>query len=322
MLLFPLLLTHLVLLHTTRAGSTDGGCIVKDAHDLPTYTNTSILGFLASKQPLRILLKYRDLDDAYDRDVLDLSLSATTHYMVREGNSVHINSPLPLGLYEGWNRLRLLATERNLSMEWISESEQVTLFSLPLSFTVDRIFLRGIFSICSGDSPEWEVKEGEKVGVPLQPQKNEQHLVVQGPNGSRPYLEQSSESHTTSNVTVNTTLTVKTRRNGSRSTINITQGDQEVLHEKQSLQPMIIVGSLQGNTVVRLDLSDSPRDESCTLKLQNTVIVLTCFLTAFITAIIILACLLFRQKLKVHSMHGRKPPAVTQDKSENLLPTV
>ncbi|KAG0719443.1 hypothetical protein GWK47_050437 [Chionoecetes opilio] len=219
--------------------------------------NISILVFISPKHPLQFTLEFRDLDYVDYRDTLDVSNYAATHYKVRGGISSNTSHPLHLMVSEGWNRLRLVADNRHLSLKWIDENDEADLLALTLDFPLNIMTLKGFFSVCFGDSPEWDVGDGQQTTVPLHPLKSEQQLVVTGQASLMPYLITDSGPIP---IVTNTTLTVKIRRQNSTSVIKIVQEGLELLSMQQSLRPVITVGSKGGNTHLRLSLSD-PQEE-------------------------------------------------------------
>ncbi|KAG0722833.1 hypothetical protein GWK47_043817 [Chionoecetes opilio] len=218
-----------------------------------TPLNTSILVFISPEHPLQFALKFRDLEYADYRDALDVCNCAATHYKVRGGINSNNRHPLHLMVSEGWNRLRLVADGRHLGLKWIDKKDEADLLALTLDFPINMGSLEGLFSNCSGNSPEWDVLDGQNATVPLHPLKSEQQLVVTGQASSMPYLITDSEPIP---IVTNTTLTVKIQRQNSTSVIRIVQESLELLSVQQSLRPVITVGSKGGNTHLRLNLSD------------------------------------------------------------------
>ncbi|KAG0713444.1 hypothetical protein GWK47_016212 [Chionoecetes opilio] len=246
-----------ILGRTAHALDTDGECIVQGEQFLEAPLNISILVFISPEQPLQFTLEFRDLDYVDYRDTLDVSNYAATHYKVRGGISSNTSHPLHLVVSEGWNRLRLVADDRHLSLKWIDENDEADLLALTLDFPLNIMSLKGFFSVCFGDSPEWDVGDGQQTTVPLHPLKSEQQLVVTGQASSMPYLITHSSPIP---IVTNTTLTIKIRRQNSTSVITIVQESLELLSVQQSLRPVITVGSKGGNTHLRLSLSD-PQEE-------------------------------------------------------------
>ncbi|KAG0714710.1 hypothetical protein GWK47_013602 [Chionoecetes opilio] len=217
--------------NSVDCGSSDGyggggdQCIVQGEQFLETPLNISILVFISPKHPLQFTLEFRDLDYVDYRDTLDVSNYAATHYKVRGGISSNTSHPLHLMVSEGWNRLRLVADGRHLSLKWIDENDEADLLALTLDFPLNIMFLQEFFSVCFGDSPEWDVGDGQQATVLLHPLKSEQQLVVTGQASSMPYLITDSGPI---RIVTNTTLTVKIRRQNSTSVIKIVQTEQDL----------------------------------------------------------------------------------------------
>ncbi|KAG0729612.1 hypothetical protein GWK47_029975 [Chionoecetes opilio] len=246
-----------ILGRTAHALDTDGECIVQGQQSLETPLNTSILVFISPEQPLQLLLEFQDLNNVNDRDALYVTNDAATHYKVRRGISSNTSHPLHLVVTDGWNRLRLVADDRHLGLKWIDKNDEADLLALTLDFSINKMSLKGFFAVCSGDSPEWDVGDGQQATVPLHPLKSEQQLVMTGQASSMPYLITDSGPIP---IVTNTTLTVKIQRQNSTSVITIVQESLELLSVQQSLRPVITVGSKGGNTHLRLSLSD-PQEE-------------------------------------------------------------
>ncbi|KAG0725749.1 hypothetical protein GWK47_038006 [Chionoecetes opilio] len=195
-------------------------CIVQREKLLEAPLNTSILEFISPEQPLQLVLSFRDLDYVDYRDALHVSNHAAIHYKVREGISSNTIYLLHFVVSEGWNRLRLVADGRHLSLKLIDENDEADLLALTLDFPLNKMSLKGFCSVCSGDSPEWDVGDGQQATVSLHPLKSEQQLVVTGQVSSMPYLITDSEPI---RIVTNTTLTVKIQRQNSTSVIKIVQ---------------------------------------------------------------------------------------------------
>lgn len=243
---------------------TGGPCTVVTSVNFNTSSNIDVLSYITPDKPINISLSFQDREKFSYLDTLVIYNHQITRDKYRDGHS-SINYTLPVVIPEGWNKQRLTVTAKSVSMDWISGKDKVSLFALPLDLPADTVFLRGIFSVCSGDSPEWHVNESKEI-IHLQPLENEQLLEVTG-NGSLLFDDQtSSESEPRFG---NTTLIIQTWRQNSHSMIGIkekNEGYPRVWKWKkpETPRPQMTVRSVGGMTHLRLIRSAAGgNDKNC-----------------------------------------------------------
>ncbi|KAG0713502.1 hypothetical protein GWK47_016110 [Chionoecetes opilio] len=145
----------------------------------PTLLNTHTLVFISPEHPLQLVFSFRDLEYVNYRDAVYVSNNAAIHYTVRGSKSSNTSHPLHVVVSEGWNRLRLVADGRHLNLKLIDKNDETDLLALTMDLPINIMSLKGLCSICSGDSPAWDVGDGQQATVPLHPLKSE-HMVVTG----------------------------------------------------------------------------------------------------------------------------------------------
>lgn len=242
---------------------TGGKCTVVEWKNFNTSSSIDInvLSYITPDNSINISLSFQGHDEFLYLDDLVLYSHQITYYKKRDGSS-NISYTSFVNIPEGWNQLKLMVTDKNVSLEWNKGRNKVSLLALTLDLLIDVVFLRGNFSVCSGVSPEWDVNEGKKI-IQLQPLENEQLLEVTG-IGS--LLVDNETFYVTQPRFANTTLITQAWRQNSLSTIIIKEdGKEKWKWEKpETPWPQMTVRSEEGMIHLRLTRPDAcVSDKDC-----------------------------------------------------------
>lgn len=260
MLLYSLLPLSQQAIWHPLAVYTGDQCTVVNWMNFNKSLSINVLSYITPNYPLNITLLFQDHEQFSYHDALYIYNHQTIRYKERKGHSNN-NYTSPVAIPEGWNRLKLIVTDKNVRLKWTNGNDEVSLLALTLDLSVANVFLRGIFSVCSGVSPEWDVSEGKEVTILLQPLQSEQLLEVTGNGSLIVHHEISTE---TQSRFANTTLRIKTRRQDLHSFIGIkekNEGDQEVYDKLEVPRPQLTVTSVGGMTHLSLKLFDGDASE-------------------------------------------------------------
>lgn len=237
-------------------------CIVPvSAEEKEIPFNSSILSYITSDSFLSIVLTFEGHDKDVYRDEITVFNNEANYAAVRSKVLRSKRSPshvFPTPVSEGWVTLRLDAEDKNVTLSWVSGKDEVILYTQSTFNIMDKLYLTGKFSVCSGESPEWLLEEGKEVEVPLDLLDHMQQLELTGQGNAAAFLKLLSGQI---NLPANTILTVNTKRNGSdyivEVSFKVSNGERFHIEQPPRAQPVLVIGGLRGNTRLHLNRSAS-----------------------------------------------------------------
>lgn len=196
---------------------------------------------------------YRDEITVFNNEA---NYAAVRSKVLRSKRSPSHVFPTPVS--EGWVTLRLDAEDKNVTLSWVSGKDEVILYTQSTFNIMDKLYLTGKFSVCSGESPEWLLEEGKEVEVPLDLLDHMQQLELTGQGNAAAFLKLLNGQI---NLPANTILTVNTKRNGSdyivEVSFKVSNGERFHIEQPPRAQPVLVIGGLRGNTRLHLNRSAS-----------------------------------------------------------------
>ncbi|UOT91808.1 GWK47_016212-like protein [Aratus pisonii nudivirus] len=296
-------ISRILMISLLIVNATSKKCFVQKYVKITELTDVHILTFIKVGNPFDLIIEFKDQDVTYIREWLELTNSRIAQSKVRDGKSNKTMIDLPLVFQEGWSNLHLQVIDRHFNMTLMSEDDnEIQLFELKLEFPILYIHVEGIFTLCKEESPEWLVNPEKVVTVPLQPERMDQKLQVTSSDSATPYLLIPFESSDSKNISINTILTINTRRRRSLIIVEVFLESALVIMYPTSSDPIVLIGVHEGTVELHLDLSISAtKDVKCDDS-RRTVNVLLISGLFTIGVLLLLLCITIVMLLKVRKV--------------------
>lgn len=131
-------------------------CRVTESIQVPHPSEVPLLAYISGSTSVVLVLIYPGVKDADVRDAVNLTSTKAVHSKVRDGKSTKYPESLSWVIPEGWNTFTLLVADGSLTVTLVQNEDQVTLYTLTLEHTVNKMYAEGSVAHCQrGECEAW-----------------------------------------------------------------------------------------------------------------------------------------------------------------------